>query len=178
MNIIYKKATEKDAYAIRYIGAYSWKEAYTGLISDDYLNYKIEHFEDKVDKQKKIIQEGKAIFYIAIVDNKTVGFVCYGPAENEKYSDYGYVGALYLLEEYQGYGIGKNLFKIALCGLKEQGYNKMMLECMKGNKAIGFYKKYLGKIVDTIDYPLNFGNLSVKADIMLFDIDKVLDLIN
>ena len=174
MNITYEKATEKDAYAISYIGAYSWKETYTGLVPDNYLKYKVNHFEDKVENQKKVIQNENVDFYLAKVDGKAVGYVCYGPSENEKYEDYGYVGGLYLLEEYQGYGIGKELFRIALEGLKEKGYTKLMLECMSGNKVIDFYKKYLGKVVEKMDYPLNNGKISVGAEVMTFDIEDSL----
>ena len=177
MNIEYKKATIEDAYAIRYIGAYSWKETYTGLVSDEYLNYKVEHIEDGVEKQKQLLQNGVHKFYIAMVDGKAVGFVSYGTSEDDKYKDYGHVGALYLLKQYQGYGIGKHLFEIALNGLKEDGYTKMELECMSGNNTINFYKKYLGKIIDTIDFPLNNGT-SVKAEIMIFDINNALNIIN
>ncbi|MBE6161350.1 MAG: GNAT family N-acetyltransferase [Firmicutes bacterium] len=177
MEIKYEKATEKDAYAIRYIGAHSWKETYKGLVSDEYLNYKVEHFEDGIEKQKKILQNENNNFYIAKVDDKTVGFVSYGNYEDEKYKEYGHIGALYLLKDYQGYGIGRELFKIALEGLKELGYTKMELECMTGNSTVNFYKKYLGEIVDVIDYPLN-GGFSVNADIMIFDIEKSLKIIN
>ena len=176
MNIIYEKATEQDAKSIRYIGAYSWKETYTGLVPEDYLDYKTAHYEDKVEREKELINDINNNYYVARVDNKTVGYVLYGKTNNEKYKDYGYVGALYLLNEYQGYGIGKQLFKIALEGLKEMGYSKMMLECMAGNNTINFYKKYLGEVVDEIDYPLNDGKIIVKADIMLFDIDKSLEV--
>ena len=178
MDITYEKSKEEDAYAISYIGAYSWKETYTGLVPNDYLEYKKEHFEDRIEKQKDSIRDERNSFYISKVDGKTVGFVCFGASEDKKYEDYGYIGGLYLLHDYQGYGIGKELLKIALEGLKEKGYTKMMLECMSGNNTVNFYKKYQGKVVDEIDYPLNNGNLLVKADIMTFDIDESLKIIN
>ena len=178
MNIIYEKATVEDAEVIRFIGAYSWKETYTGLVPEDYLDYKTAHYRDKVNREKELIKNVNNNYYVARVDNKTVGYVLYGHSNNEKYKDYGYIGALYLLNKYQGHGIGKKLFRIALEGLKELGYSKMMLECMEGNNTINFYKKYLGEVVDEMDYPLNNGNIIVKADIMIFDIDKSLKVIN
>lgn len=174
MNMVYDRATEEDAKVIRYIGAYSWRETYTGLVPEDYLDYKIAHYEDKVDKEKELIKDPNNHYYVARVDDKTVGYVLYGKSDNENYKDYGYIGALYLLNGYQGLGIGKQLFRIALEGLKELGYTKMMLECMRGNKTLNFYKKYLGEIVDDMDYPLNDGKIIVKADIMIFDIDEAL----
>ncbi len=177
MNISYERATVEDAYMIRYIGAHSWNETYKGLVPDEYLKYKLEHIEDKVEKQKSLINDKNNNFYVAKVDNKVVGFVSYGLLEDEKYKDFGHIDSIYLLKEYQGYGIGKELFKIALNGLKELGYTKMELECMTGNNTISFYKKYLGEVIDTIDYPLN-GGFSVKADILIFDIEDALKVIN
>lgn len=178
MKIAYEEATIKDAHDISYIGAYSWKETYLELVPKVYLENKLNNYANKIEKQKKIIQDKNNTIYIAKVDDKTVGFVSFGKSENEKYKEYGYVGALYLLKDYQKYGIGKHLFKIALESLKEQGYTKMMLECMSGNKTLDFYKKYLGEIIDTTNYPLNNGNIIVKADIILFDIDNTLNEIN
>ena len=75
MKIIYERATEEDAYKIRYIGAYSWKETYVGLVPNDYLEYKVEHFEEKVEKQKNFIKNSGSIFYLAKVDDEAVGYV-------------------------------------------------------------------------------------------------------
>ena len=178
MNVIYKKASVDDAYDIRYISAHSWKETYSNLVPSYFLDYKLEHIEDKVDEQKQFITDGKNDYYIAEADGKNVGFVCFGECDSDDYKGYGYVLALYLLKDYQGFGIGKNLFKIALEGLKEKGFTKLILECMSGNKTISFYEKYNGKIVDTINYPLIEGKLSVKAEVITFDIDKALQVLN
>ena len=178
MNITYERATEEDAKAIRYVGAYSWKETYTGLVPEDYLDYKVEHYEDKVNVEKRLINDTNNHYYVAKVDDKIVGYVLYGVCDNEEYKDYGHVGALYLLNAYQGLGIGKQLFRIALEGLKELGYSKMMLECMSGNNTLNFYKKYLGEVVDEMDYPFSGGKIVVKADILTFDIDEALKVMD
>ena len=48
---------------------------------------------------------------------------------------------------------------------------------MTGNDTINFYKKYNGKIVSQIDYPIRTVG-TVKADIVLFeDIDEVISLL-
>lgn len=86
--------------------------------------------------------------------------------------------AIYVLKEYHGYGIGKELFKIAVNELKKMGFNKMQLECMEGNDTINFYKKYDGIVESRIDFPIKNVGI-VKADIVLFeDLDKVNNLLN
>ena len=81
--------------------------------------------------------------------------------------------AIYVLKEYHGYGIGKELFKIAVNELKKMGFNKMQLECMEGNDTINFYKKYDGIVESQIDFPIKNVGI-VKADI----VDKVNNLLN
>ena len=58
------------------------------------------------------------------------------------------------------------LFKIAIKGLIDMGYNKMYLECLQGNDTINFYKKYGGKVINTVDFPIK--DFTVKADIVEF----------
>ena len=49
---------------------------------------------------------------------------------------------------------------------------------MVGNNTLNFYKKYLGKVSETILYPIN-ESISVKADVVLFeDLNMVLKVIN
>lgn len=105
---------------------------------------------------------------VAIVNDKVIGICEYEKSYNEKRLDYGRIGALYVLEKYQGYGIGKELFKKAIKGLIDMGYDKMYLECMSGNDTINFYTKYDGIIEETIDFPISrVGN--VNADIVVYD---------
>lgn len=167
MNILYRKATVDDAYGIAYVSAYSWKETYKGLLPEEYLEYRINNINNKVDDTKNFIKE-HTNYLVAVVDNKIVGICNYEYSQRQEYKDYGYLGALYVLKEYQGMGIGKELFKMAIEDLIKLGYDKMYLECMAGNDTINFYTKYLGNIDKTIDFPINKVG-SVKADIVIFD---------
>lgn len=175
MEINYKIADENDAYGISYVSAYSWNETYKGLLPDDYLERRIKSILDKVEKTKKFVKD-YAGSYIVVRDGKNViGILAYTKSSEK---DYGYLEALYVLKKYQGMGIGKHLFKMAVNGLKNMGYNKMKLECMVGNNTLNFYKKYLGKVSETILYPIN-ESISVKADVVLFeDLNMVLKVIN
>lgn len=167
LNIVYRKANLDDAYGIAYVSAYSWKETYTGLLPDDYLANRISNIDKSLDSTKKFIEEHPN-YFVAALNNKIVGICNYDINNNDTYKDYGHIGALYVLKEYQNVGIGKELFKIAVEGLIELGYDKMYLECMVGNDSINFYTKYLGEIDKTIDFLINnVGN--VKADIVIFE---------
>ena len=51
MNIKYSYSTEEDAYGIEYVAAHSWKETYTGLLPDEYLDNRIININNKVEKR-------------------------------------------------------------------------------------------------------------------------------
>ena len=174
MNIEIRKANSDDAYEIANVAAYSWLESYKELINQDYLNNRItnECLEYSTNKTRKIL-ENTDNYFVATVDNKVVGFVYYEKSSEEKFKDYGYLEAIYLLEKYQGLGIGKMLFKIAVTGFKKLGYNKFYLHCLTGNNTLGFYKKYTGTVIDKIKYPIR--DFVVDADTVVFeDIDKII----
>lgn len=165
-SVTYRKATKDDAYGIEYVAAHSWKESYWDYMPHDYLENRVLTIENKIERAIKLL-ESTNTYYVAEINNKIVGILHFKENQNDKYKDYGYLESIYVLKEYQGMGIGKKLFKIAIDGLQELGYNKMYLECLQGNKTIDFYKKYKGKIVEIIDFPIK--DFVVKADIVIFD---------
>lgn len=164
-----REATKEDAYGVEYVAAHSWKETYSGLLSDEYLNNRVNKIDnnniERINKTKEYLSK-VSNYYVLIVNEKIIG-ILYVTDNLDNYKDYGHMDALYILKEYQGYGLGKELFNFGIKRLIDMGYNKMQLECMKGNKILSFYQKYGGYIVDTIDYPIK--DEIVKADIILFD---------
>lgn len=175
MNITYDKATFDDSYGIAYVSAYSWKETYFGLLPDDYLDGRVDNISNNVSNIKKFLEDYDGIYMVAKDKEKVVGILAYNANDND---EYGHLDALYVLKDYQGLGIGKELFKQAVVGLKRLGYNKMKLECMTGNSTLSFYKKYLGNVVSIIDYKIN-GVGFVKADVIVFDnLDEVIKILN
>lgn len=173
--VIYRKATLDDAYGIEYVASHSWKETYYDFMPKSYLDNRIANIETRAERTREFLKNNDN-YYVAIINNKIIGILYYSNSKEEKYQNYGYLGAIYVLKDYQGLGIGKELFKMALKGLINMGYNDIYLECLKGNTAIDFYKHLGGNIVDTIDYPIS--DFSVKADIVEFnDLNKILQLI-
>lgn len=165
-NIIYRKATIEDAYQIEYVAAHSWKETYTGYMPDEYLEERILTIENKVERAQKLLINVDT-YYVAEVDKKVVGILYYKKSLDEKYKDYGYLDSIYVLKDYQKIGIGKKLFEIAIKGIINLGYNKMYLDCLKGNNAVNFYKKYGGRTTTTADFPIK--DFIVKVEIIEFE---------
>lgn len=178
MEIIYYYAKEEDALGINYVSAYSWKETYSDLLPKEYLDQRINTYKDRTERTKTFLKNYNGKYYVAKDSDKVVGILAFQDSKEDKYRDYGHIEALYVLKEYQGQGIGKRLFEIAVSELKNMGYQKVELECMSGNDTINFYKKYTGNISSQIDYQIP-GVGTVKADIVLFEnIDEILELLN
>ena len=172
MNISYRSAKVSDYEGIYYVSCYSWEETYRGFMPDEYLDDRINNFEERSLRTKKYLEhlefEGEIENYLVCeVDGKIVGICQYSKTQNDNYADSGLLGALYVLKDYQGLGIGKELFRLAVVGLMNMGYKTMYLECLVGNKAIDFYKKYDGEIIELIDYPIS--DFTVKAEIVYYN---------
>lgn len=122
--------------------------------------------KEKLESTRNFIDKNLGNIFVACCDEQVVGIVEVGGGK-DKYKDYGHLGAIYLLKEYHGNHIGKELFKIGIKRLIDIGYDKMQLECMKNNPTLGFYEKYGGYVDETIDDAI-YG-VEVKVDIVLFD---------
>ncbi|MCI8273947.1 MAG: GNAT family N-acetyltransferase [Clostridia bacterium] len=69
--------------------------------------------------------------------------------EKGKFADYEQeIGLLYLRSDFQGRGIGKELFTLGYNEIKKNKCDKFFISCNKYNiKARGFYEKMGGKLV-------------------------------
>lgn len=96
------------------------------------------------DRWAKTIQYGLALndmpIYIAIIDDKPVGFAGYNISKQRK----GYFGPLGVLRNYRDVKIGQALLNACLIDMKKLGFKT----CIIGNaSSIEFYQKSCGAIV-------------------------------
>ena len=136
MNIEIVKAKVEDALAISIINAFTWKTRYTGIVSDSIINERMKNVYQNANKYKeRIIEDGQYI--VAKVDGVVVGFSRFD--KSEKYDGLGELYALYLLECFNGYGIGKMLFEKTKEQLQNMGYDKFVCNCLTKNPTMEFY---------------------------------------
>ena len=166
MNIEIRKAKEIDAGGIVLVYTYTWETTYKGLIPDEILENRRNTIEDRIPTTANSIKE-KDNAYVAVDGNKIVGIMTYGKSRDNNYPDSGEIYSIYVLKEYQGLGIGKDLFMNGIKELINKGYNNMILNVLIGNKTINFYEKYSGiKVGQRQD---NFGTTVLTENIMYFD---------
>ena len=91
----------------------------------------------------------------------------YGESRNSQYPNSGEIYSLYVLKEYQGHGLGKDLFMLGIKELINKGYTSMILNVLDGNKTIYFYEKYGGKKVSTKQ--AEFHDIEITEHVMYYE---------
>ena len=134
MSIIIKKMeTEDEIKGKAYVQWHSWHEAYLNLVSQEYLD------RFTLKKCEEIAFKWPDNILVAKDADCVIGFVMYGD-RGEEAPGIGEIFSLYLLSEYYGKGIGRQLMEAGLEQLKD--YPEVCLWVLKENKrAIRFYQK-------------------------------------
>ena len=126
----------------------TWREAYDNLLPADFQETmtleKCRFFSQKYPENTLIAMDGK----------KVVGFISYGNYRDETIQA-GEIIALYILKDYYGKGVSKQLMHAAFVALDQ--FSEIYLWVLKDNKrAIAFYQK-MGFTVDGPEKILELG---------------------
>lgn len=144
MNI--RIATNEDCRSLAILKRRVWETTYRGIYPDEKLDkYDIDLNENKF---KDMIKQQSQKLIVVLNDSEIIGYMSYGKilrAFDEHTHD---IGLLYLEKEYQGKGIGLDLFQFAKNELKNQGVTEFIVSCNKYNlSSQQFYKKMGGQII-------------------------------
>lgn len=141
-----RKASPTDATGITIVNVYGWKTAYAGLVPDALIDGRIRKLRERAAITRQTIAMDDN-FFIAEEDGAVVGFCMYGPARGEAYAGAGEIYALYVLDGYHGEGLGRRLFEAGAKALAGMGFDRMIVNCLKGNPALGFYRRMGGVVL-------------------------------
>jgi len=146
IEVSYRPATIGDCHEIVKLKGEVWNTTYRGIYSDDTLaNYDVESNERTF---VSIVNSPKMSLNVAMDAGKIIGFISCG----EPYRPYLYykqdIGLLYILQDYQGLGIGKTLFSLAKNQILKNGHKEFFVSVNKYNqKAIDFYIAMGGVVI-------------------------------
>lgn len=141
-----RKANKTDGLGIAIVNVYTWKTTYSDLIPSEIIDGRIEALIDMTARIEREIENTKN-YIITAVNDTIVGFCTYGKSRDDSFLDYGEIYAIYVLKGFQGLGLGKKLFLSAAKELKEEGYSSVIINCLKRNPSVEFYKRLGGKVV-------------------------------
>ncbi len=107
-----------------------------------------ESVEKQIEWMKRKLQSESTFLFVAIREDEeqnTIGYV-FGWIEKRnknywKLTKFGYVGELFVKEEFRGMGVGRALLEKAEKWFAEKGITKIFLDAYAQNPAVNFYKK-------------------------------------
>jgi GNAT superfamily N-acetyltransferase len=106
--VTFREATSHDAKAISRLHADSWRSAYRGVLSDDYLDQRV-YSERAVIWQHRFSEQAQKPFFaiLAELEGQPVGFACVFPDEHPTYGSF--LDNLHVIPQRTGQGIGRQL---------------------------------------------------------------------
>ncbi|RWZ58583.1 GNAT family N-acetyltransferase [Halobacillus fulvus] len=147
MNI--RRATTADAEGVAKVQVDSWHSTYQNIVPVEYLNNMT--YESREQKWKAIIKN-QFVCLAENVEGRVIGFANGGPARTTDYPEFtGELYAIYILNEFQGQGIGKHLFEAVIDHLKKQNMNSVLVFVLEDNRNKGFYEKLGSRKLDTLE---------------------------
>ena len=169
-----RKAVPDDAYGINYVNAHTRYTTYKWLMPDKFLEMRVNSIDERTGKTRKLIEDGGKYLVIENIETKEIiWMMIYWPSRNEEYPNSWEINAIYILPEYQKLWLGKKLFLAWIDELIKLWFKDMIINVLKWNNAINFYKKYGGIVVwewynqmwklTIYEYTLHFKNIeSIK----------------
>lgn len=138
-----------------------WPNAYGQILSSEQLEYMLNKFYS-IDALVQQLQMGQC-FFIIEDNSEAIGFLAYEINCNE--SNQLKIHKIYVLDTYQGKGVGRLLIDFAIETAKRKQQKGVFLNVNKFNKAQFFYEKLGFTIVK--DEVIDIGNNFVMDDYVM-----------
>ncbi|WP_264740533.1 GNAT family N-acetyltransferase [Cytobacillus firmus] len=146
MNI--RKAVLADSKGIAKVHVDSWGTTYKNIIPDGFLkNLSYDRRTELWNENNS--KEGNYVFVAENSDGEIIGFAACAKRGSNHIPESGDLTAIYLLEEYQGRGVGKGLLKQVFLQFEELGFNRIFVEVLEENKTRYFYEYYGAELYKT-----------------------------
>lgn len=166
-----RQAQPGDEAAMARVHVESWRTTYPGIMPDNVLENL-----DSTDREPIwrgwMADQDAAVFVAEDADDGIVGVAAGGPERSGEWPYDGELYAIYLLEMYQGQGIGRELAQAMGKHLIDQGIQSMLVWVAAGVPACGFYEAIGGRQVDRRPEPI----AGVEIDVIGYGWDDVRSL--
>ncbi len=133
-------AKAADAVGIAQVHVQSWYETYAQIVNPSILEAL--SVEGKTQLWQQVLLLPHHRVWVCTEQENIVGFLDLDLQVNQNDAE---IKAVYLLQQYQGVGLGKRLIDLALEQCRQQHCSKLCLEVFERNKSRYFYE-HLGAI--------------------------------
>ncbi|WP_245570108.1 GNAT family N-acetyltransferase [Halalkalibacillus halophilus] len=134
-----REANQEDAQSIAKVHVDSWKTTYKDILPSTFLEKLSYEHREKIWTAN--IADPNNHIFVYEKGGEVVGFVCGGKRDENQVEGAGDLTAIYLLQNVQGEGIGKQLTKTLFGRLRDLNYTKAFVEVLDDNQSKQFYEK-------------------------------------
>ena len=160
-----RQATPHYARAIAEIHVDAWRSTYKGIVSDEFLENL--SYEKRESQWMERFSDGDNANFVYVVENdysKVVGFAACGPGRAEELDFDGEIYAIYIAQQYQRRGYGRELIKASVAALTDSGINSMAIWVLEDNlPSRRFYESMGGVIIERNIIPIGGVDLPEVA---------------
>lgn len=145
--MIIREAKENDLINVGRVQVESNRTTYHGIMPDDYLNNL--SFEEKAKEWRTRLFKGNRDHYMYVAENDDrdiIGFIA-GSLEHSDCLYEGEILSFYIIKEYQGRGIGKQLLKALFQRYVIEDVKSVFLWTLQENPSRLFYEKMGGNMI-------------------------------
>lgn len=171
--MLIREAQISDAKQIAKIKIDTWRTTYIGIMSDDYLdNLSYARMEDWV--QSRLTDNDSFMYVAEIIPGQIVGYAYAGPEREGSEIYPAELYALYVLKDYQGAGIGRQLVKAVALRFATLGIHSMLIWALADNPYRSFYERLGGHELNS--KIINIGGYDLKEIAYTWNDIKILTL--
>ncbi|WP_419393978.1 N-acetyltransferase family protein [Cytobacillus praedii] len=138
--MIIREAKVEDAEGISRVHVDCWRTTYKNILPKTYLD-SLSYAQRTEIWKKNITNAGNHVFVAENSKGEIVGFADGGKRETNTLKDTGDLTSIYILEQWQGQGIGTGLIKQLFLQFKKLGYETIFVEVLEDNKSRFFYEE-------------------------------------
>jgi len=152
-----REAQKRDSAAIAKVHIDSWRTTYKGIVSDDYLS--VMSYTEREQRWQEFFEDTDHFQFVYLAEEKNgqiVGFASAGVNRTEIADYQGELYAIYILREYQGKGIGRQLTEAVARRLLREEIRSISVWVLEKNSACRFYEALGG--IKLLEKEINIGN--------------------
>lgn len=172
-----RKAIASDAPGISQVRVSSWQTSYAGILPAKYLS-SLDSTGQLGEWQAELAHpDPTRPVYVAENGNQTlIGYAAGGPERNGDAVFRSELYAVYLLENKQHQGIGRQLVHAVAVELAQAGFSSMLLWTLAANPARSFYEKLGGELVDQKEVEIG-GSIYTEVSYGWRDIHQLIEVV-
>lgn len=142
-----RPASSADAEAIANVHVAVWREAYRGVMPDDFLDRLTAEARIGAWAERLNDADERTRTLVACRDDQIVGFCTVGPPRLAAPAGYGEMHAINILVTAQHQGVGRRLVAAGAAALLALGYTGLTLSVLRDNAAGRMFYEGLGGVL-------------------------------